>query len=194
MITPITIASGTLIAQVCLLVIMAIGTLLLDRPYSGLHYRSPLSLPPHSATILTMALSTLGALVFSTAFTGAWSPLVGAMAPGGLSDSWALLAVVVIDVAGLSFLVSATGGSQQSPFQAIYFVLPTLAIFLRQSPGRVLGTSALVALSFSLCMRSIPHLDERRYGGERTNRLAYWFVSLASMALGLYIGLATRPT
>ncbi len=191
MITPITIASGTLISQVFLLIIVALGATLLNGPGGSYFSRIPISMPSLPAVILAMALLSLGALLFSSGLTGTWSPLLGTMAPPGIPDGWALLWVILIDVGGLSFLVAGTGGSQQSPFQATYFLLPTLAIFLRQSTPRVLFTAALVAVSFSLCMRVLPD-DHPRQSVARTNRLSYWFVSLASMALGLYIGLATR--
>ena len=145
------------------------------------------------ALILGMTLFTLVPLLLSHGFAPAWRPLVGTLAPSAISDGWTMLIVLVVDILGLSVLVAATGGSQQSPFQAVYFLLPTLALFLRQSPTRVLVTATVVFVSFSVLMGPRHFHNGHGYGGDRHNAISYWFVSMASLAVAVYIGLATTP-
>ena len=187
----ITIASGTLLSQVLVLLILAVGTMFLSQPYGRLRERSRIPLPSHPALILAMTLFTLVPLLLSHGFAPSWQPLVGTLAPTSLSDGWAMLIVLAVDVLGLSVLVASTGGSQQSPFQAMYFLLPTLALFLRQPPTRVLVTTVFVAVSFSVLMSPQHYHSGHGYGGDRHNALSYWFVSMASLAVAVYIGLAT---
>ena len=189
----LTIASGTLLSQVLVLVILALGALLLSQPYGRLRERSRIPLPSHPALILGMTLFTLVPLLLSHGFAPAWRPLVGTLAPSAISDGWTMLIVLVVDILGLSVLVAATGGSQQSPFQAVYFLLPTLALFLRQSPTRVLVTATVVFVSFSVLMGPRHFHNGHGYGGDRHNAISYWFVSMASLAVAVYIGLATTP-
>ena len=189
----LTIASGTLLSQVFVLVILALGAALLSQPYGRLRERSRIPLPSHPALILGMTLFTLVPLLLSHGFAPAWRPLVGTLAPSAISDGSTMLIVLVVDVLGLSVLVAATGGSQQSPFQAVYFLLPTLALFLRQSPTRVLVTAAVVFASFSVLMGPRHFHNGHGYGGDRHNAVSYWFVSMASLAVAVYIGLATTP-
>lgn len=172
-----------------MLTIMLAGWLMVRRSDIDSRHTGRPTLSGHAALILTLALISLGLLGASDAFSSLWAPLL--QQPVGWLTSWstALLWVFLLDIAVLTILVFSSGGGQDSPFQPIYFLLPTLAIFLHEPAGRVITYLALVALSFSISMLKTLEVgrdEEVRWRG------AYWFVSLASFALATTIGLLTR--
>ena len=97
------------------------------------------------------------------------------------------MGVFILDIVVLTIFVIGTGGGKNSPFQPIYFLLPTLAIFLHAPVGRVVTYLVLVCVAFSISMLSDVDVNrDEEWPG------VYWFVSLASFILGTTIGLITR--
>lgn len=185
-----------MIAQVSMLGIMSIGAYLIrhtiDNPR---HTGRPRFLT--SPWILALALLSVGMLVTSDAFSGVWAPLLNYPVGSLMSWSTALFWVFILDIVVQTILVVGTGGGRDSPFQPIYFLLPTLAIFLHEPDGRVVTYLALVAVSFSISMAymspiSMVQAMEMDRDEEFRWRRAYWFVSLASFVLATSIGLMTR--
>ena len=189
---PVNLVGGAMVAQVSLLSIIFIGGLLVRRSDRVARLWDRPTLAGFAWLTLALALGTLGALGTTDAFSEVWSPLFGPenLAPF-LSWSQALLLTFVLDIVVISILVVRTGGGQNSPFQSLYFLIPTLAVFLREPTKQVLLYLVLVAISFSASMfvESYRERDE-----EARWRFAYWFVSIASFVLAAYIGLITRPS
>ena len=181
---PINVVGGALLAQVSLLAIMLCGGLLIARR------------DMKAWLILALALLSLGMLLTSDAFSSVWAPLLEHSMPGLVSWSSALLWTFILDIVVLTILVFGTGGGAESPFQPLYFLLPTLAIFLHEPTGRVVTYLILVSISFSTSMSEGIHrltISDYPDRAERGRwRVAYWFVSLASCALATSIGLMTR--
>jgi hypothetical protein len=99
------------------------------------------------------------------------------------------LIVFLLDVFCSALLVHLTGGSFKSPFTPVYFILPAMAFFLRESPRRVILYTFLISVFFGLgflAPRRRPEEDVSPVG-------AYAFVSLACLALSVVIGYLTRP-
>jgi len=186
----LTLAAGALVAQTCFLLILVVGLLLLETPHSQRLGQFPLRIPSGHTVLLSVAVLSLAVLALSDSIRASWGPLTGDLTPASVPDSTAMTFLFLADIVGVSLLVAGTGGSQSSPFQATFFLVPTLALFLREPLGRTVLYAAFAGLCFSLFMPS-------KYGSrdDRTpaNRLSYWFVSVASLALTVYIGLATRP-
>lgn len=186
---PVNVVGGAMIAQVSMLAIMFVGGLIVRRSDMDTHLTRRPSLSYHAWLILALALISVGILGTSDVFSAVWAPLLQRPVGWFTSASTALLWVFLLDIIVLTVLVFATGGGQDSPFQPIYFLLPTLAIFLREPSGRVVTYLVLVAASFSISMLQ-PHSVEEDEAYRW--RLAYWFVSLASLVLATSIGLMTR--
>lgn len=107
----------------------------------------------------------------------------------GLPDRTAIGIVFLINIAITTMLVADTGGSVDSPFQPIFFLIPTLALLLFESSLRVVTYFALVSVSFTfLLVHANPLHESQRRGAKK----AYGFVSIASLALAVLIGLLTR--
>lgn len=189
MITTTTLASGALIAQALVLGILGIAVLIL-RERSYFTYRDPNAHFPVVALVIVFL--TLGPLLLSEGLTALWRPLLGTFRPVTVAHHTATLIIFVVDILCIAYLVAHTGGSQNSPFQAMFFLMPTLAIFLREPVASLLTYVALVATSFSFLLVWLPALDYTPYSGAK-HRLAYWFVSLASCFVAVFIGYYTSP-
>lgn len=182
-ITTTSIIAAALIAQVSLLGIMAVVSSLVALGYRGRH--------GFPYVVLLLALGTLVPLMFTEGYSATWAPVLGASSGSALSRATSMLTVFLADIAAVHILVWRTGGSRQSPFQAIYFLIPTLALFLREPLRHVLLYLALVILSYSLLSASSEVFEYRNEVS--VHRFAYWFGTVACFVLATYIGYVTRP-
>ncbi len=103
----------------------------------------------------------------------------------GIEWQQAILGVWILDILLLAILVDFTGGSHSSPFTSLFFVFPTIALFLHESGWRLVLYTGLVALLFSVSFRKPAEPDP-------STMFSYWFVSVASFILTTAIGFVTR--
>ena len=193
-INPVNITGAALITQISLITIMFLGALILK-------LKSTASYIPHQFAwiILSFMLIGTGCLLFSDEFSTIWKPLFGDADLPVIKWSTALLIMFLTNIICVSILVSNTGGSRDSAFSPIYFILPALAIFLRESMGRIILYSVLVSIVFTWNLFRLssmfvwstytPQQDEEN----RNISIAYWMVSIACLILATFIGYITRP-
>ena len=190
--TPATIVAGTILAQVSLLAIMSIAGRLIRRDQTLVRWYK--ELPNYAGfgwTLLALTLVTLSTLVLSDGFAETWRPLFQSLSYSGIPWSLAVPVVFAADIVVLTVFVAQSGGSTRSPFQPLYFFLPTIALFLRESSGRVILYSVAVGLSFALLL-FVPPLGEGAADDEARHRLAYGLVSLLCLLATCFIGIFTR--
>ena len=186
-ITPGNITAAALIMQFSIAVIICIGAFVVTKtqPPSSI-YDDTEEMTTHPWMIIVFALITIGLLVLSDEFSNLWKPLFGSLPFSGIGWSKALLWVVLIDIVWITLMVGMTGGSRISPFTPLYFILPALGIFLRESFSRIALYTGLVAVFFSW---NLLHEEESRF----RPTFAYWIVSVLSFLLATLVGLFTRP-
>jgi hypothetical protein len=102
----------------------------------------------------------------------------------------------------VTILVFLTGGGSESVFSPIYFIVPALAIFLREPLGRVITYLIVVSLAFTITLLRVDITESRIAPSLRINRLddskgyadkiALWFVSISCFTFATYIGYITR--
>lgn len=186
---PITIITGSLLAQVLLGILMFVAANILyahgNRPGSrydfvgvGLH-----------GLILFLLLISVAILLSTKSLSAIWINLFRDSTFAGIDDQRATLVVFIVDIFITGLLILFTGGGISSPFQPIFFLIPTLALLLYESTERVLLYSALVTVSFIALSTVREHLHW--YEGVGTRR-AYGFVSVACLVLVVLIGVLTR--
>lgn len=176
------IIAAALVAQVSIILIMVVTSALIawgNRGGGGLSY-----------IVLILALFTLIALMFTRGYSAMWGPLLGTGGSVGLTRSASMLFVFLANIVAIHVLVVQTGGSRESPFSSIYFLMPTLALFLREPLIHVLLILALVIVSYSYLStyRRFPMYDP-----VGLHRFAYWLSAVACFVLATYIGYVTRP-
>jgi hypothetical protein len=191
-VSPVAVVGGAMIAQVSLIGIMLIGGLFIRRSdrVARLWNRSTLAI--FSWLILALAVTTLGILGTTDAFSSVWVPLFGeGNLPALFGWSSALRITIVLDILAVTVLVLGTGGAKNSPFQPLYFLIPTLAIFLREPKAWIATYVVLASLAFSVSLANRPVHQQDEQGRWL---VAYWFVTISSFVLAAYIGVVTRPS
>jgi hypothetical protein len=180
--------AAAFIAQIAIWVIVSVGASMLVFGDQG----TGAGCAPWA--ILICFLLTTVFLVFTNELSNLWRPLFPGTPFMGIPLGTALALMFVTDAILVMFLVAITGGSHPSPFTPIYFLLPVLAIFLRESPSKILFYTALVSVFFSINMvAGAQVIGPGGDDGDRRRRSVYWVVSIASFALATWIGLITRP-
>lgn len=139
--------------------------------------------------LLILLLATIGVLVFTSSMSNLWGGLFRGTTFTGLSNSLSLLVVFAVDIMVTTRIVYLTGGSVESPFQPLFFFIPTVALLLHESAWRVLAYSAVLSIAFIVLLNySAPAASEH----PRRTKQAYGFVSIAFLFLTVCVGLLTR--
>lgn len=186
---PATIVNGTLLAQFLLCLIMFIAAEMIRPPRSASTFLSGAYLSRgFSWEILSLLLISMAALIFSDVLSASWAELFKNTNFSGIKYRTAILVVFLADIIITTRLVDVTGGSVDSPFQPIFFLIPTLAILLSESSGRVIIYSLLVSIAFIALLYTRPTQN----GQAQRIRSSYGFVSVSCLALTVLIGLLTR--
>lgn len=139
--------------------------------------------------ILLLLLASVAVLLSTESLSAIWINLFKDTTFVGIPDKKATLFVFIIDILITSLLILLTGGGTSSPFQPIFFLIPTLALLLYESTPRVLLYSALV----TGCFIALSSAGDRIHWYEASGtRRAYGFVSVACLGLAVLIGVLTR--
>jgi hypothetical protein len=187
---PVSLATAFVLTQLLLLALVFLGAFLLKsgelRP--TVYQRMPaLNL---YGLVAGFTLLTLALLVFSEDMLSISRPVFGDLQFPSISKSHAFLIVFLADLFGAAILIRLTGGSLISPFSPILFVLPALAIFLREPPGRFLTYAGLTAYFFIQAGWGLTHSYIQN---NRMYRLTFYVVTLGCLAISTMVGYVTRP-
>jgi len=190
-VAPESIVAAALIMQFCLSTMMAIATVWIRRQEKSefRFYQDPPNIGRYAWIVLTAVLATIGLLLFSDEFSNTWRPLSSDITFSFITWRHALFGVFILDIGCTFILISLTGGSYRSPFTPIYFILPAMALFLREEPRRVILYSVGIGMMFVLGLN-----PTRRSPEEHVTPIgAYAFVSISCLALSVLVGYLTRP-
>ena len=187
---PATIITGALLSQVLLGILMFVAATIMRAHQSRTAmFRGEPIQSEYSWLILALLLVSVATLVLTHSMSSLWVGLFQSTTFSGVPDRTATLIVFLINIAITTILVAGTGGSVDSPFQPIFFLIPTLSLLLFESSFRVVIYAAIVSVCFTfLLVQAEPLHEAQRRGAKK----AYGFVSLASLAIAVLIGLLTR--
>ena len=192
--TALNLTTALLITQFILLVIVFAGVLILR---AGENSLSAFSDNPRPATrhfpsyLLGFALVTLACIAFSQDFVLLSRPVFGDLEFPSLTQPDAFLVVFTLNIFGAGILMQVTGGAKDSPFSAVLFALPALAIFLREPPGRFFTYTAFAVVLF-LAFQKPRGLGAAVIQNPR-HQAAFNVVTLGVLALSTLVGYVTRP-
>jgi len=174
--TAVSLRDAALRAQVVTGTVLFLASLMLRQRRSVSQWARYLPTYEHLAwIILAVTLATTGILAFVNPSS---------------QTHWAIAMLITFgaDLACLWILIATTGGSFNSPFRPVLFLLPSIAIFLQEPASRVLtylaGSLAIFTYTFKVPLPSMDARDRSRY------RVANSLVSIACLVLAVYIGLA----
>jgi hypothetical protein len=190
-VSPANITAAALVMQFCLSVIISIGAFWIRRKEAHVFrfYQDPPNIGRYAWILLLFALATIGLLIFSDQFNDLWRPLSGEVNFSVIRWHSAVLYVFLMDIFCVAILVQLTTGSYGSPFAPVYFILPAMAFFLRESPRRVFLYTALVTALFLIGFTAQKPRPEEAI----QQKGAYAFVSISCLILSVVIGFLTRP-
>jgi hypothetical protein len=195
---PLNITAAALLTQLLLLVGIFFGAAILKRgdvshKYRPLRVVEPLFTPlsPLPWLVGVLALVTLVPLSLSDDFTPLVEPMLGGLALPSIAAGTSRLVMFLTDILIIGLVVFLTGGSRQSPFTAIFFILPALAIFLREPSSHLVLYLLLVSTWFTVGMGRERLSDE--IVAERALVVSYWFVAIYCLALTTFVAYVTRP-
>ncbi|HEY9100425.1 MAG TPA: hypothetical protein VIN38_16285 [Thiobacillus sp.] len=191
---PIHVIAATLLIQLILMIILAIGLFLFVRGERLIDVAQPF----RAVSMFSLALLLLGAtlasfsfILLSNDFYKVWGALFPGVTFSTIEARTALSIVFVMDLALTAILMMVTGGSKHSPFSAVLFMIPALAIFLRESAGWFIAY-ALISASVFLVLLNMPARNPDSDSNPFYKK-AFAFISLACLALLMFIGYITRP-
>jgi hypothetical protein len=187
---PVNVAGATIVVQVCLLTIVTVATLVENE--TEIESRRDRKQRAYEPTVV-LAILTIIAVALSADFYQVWSPLMGDVQLPTFGRSGAFLFVFMLDIIATMMLITWTGGSRSSPFTSMLFLIPALAIFLREPPWKFLMYATIVGIYyFFTCV------DRERYkmplgwsadGSLQSHRV----VNIGCLALAMLTGYITRP-
>lgn len=190
--TSINLTNAFVVTQFFLLVITFVGIVVLHRGEMRLTRMLGTQRPASKLfyPVFGFALLTIGILVFTEDVLLFSKPVFGDLDFPSISRSTAFILVFFANLLGAAALILGTGGSKESPFGAVLFTLPALAIFLRETPGRFITYTIVAAILFLLVQKDI---TENTYKENTNYRSAFAWVTLLCLALSTLVGYATRP-
>jgi hypothetical protein len=197
-IQPATIAGASIVIQTCLLFI-AFGTLwLLSKSYTA----RAAAKNSYSALVAWL-LATLIVLLLGEDLYATWGPILGRISIPNVPRDYSFFAVFVLDIVFATVLILRTGGAKKSPFTSILFLLPSLAIFLREPVGRFLFYSLAVGFVYVVLLRKSlrtlhADFDRSEYDAptkadEAVDDKATVWANISCLTLATIIGYITQP-
>ena len=192
--TAAVLTTALFITQLFLVVIVSVGIAILrsgERAFSSYSNELGLATSHLSYFALLFLLITFGILAFSQEFVVLSGPAFGDVVFPSIGREKSFLIIFMLDVIGAAFLIALTGGSQLSPFSALLFSLPALAIFLRESPMRFFIYTVMAAIAFYILCGDQFYRECVEMNRKKTQ--AFKAVSLGCLALSTLIGYITRP-
>ena len=189
---PVNVAGATIVVQVCLLTIIALGIVLERNSESEIDKRRDLKERGYGLTVILAILSII-AVALSADYYPVWSPLLGDIRLPTLDRSNAFMLVFILDIGTAICLIQWTGGSRVSPFTSILFLIPALAIFLREPPVKFLTYAAIVGTYYYFTCKDQERFRMPMGWSEDGSLQSHRAVNLGCLALAMLTGYITRP-
>jgi len=189
------LAAAALFSQFIFLVILVVTSAIMARlqlPWVPFYRRDPRQ-SSYTVLLLLLTLSSFGAFFISDVFVELWQPLFGNADFPQISSSAAISTMLVLNLVSVFILVMNSGGARRSPFSAGIFLVPTLALFLREPVVWIVVYASLSAVCLTVLNRWLAMESYSEPDGGFRDRAAFWFMNLSCLILATWIGVLTRP-
>lgn len=178
--------------QVCLLTIISLGIALERNSESMIEKRRDVKERGYGLTVI-LAIFSIIAVALSADYYPVWSPLLGDIRLPTLDRSNAFMLVFILDIGAAICLIQWTGGARASPFTSILFLIPALAIFLREPPMKFLTYAAIVSVYYYFACKDQTRSNVPMGWSEDRSLQSHRVVNLGCLALAMLTGYITRP-
>lgn len=180
----VNLTAAALVTQFLYLVILWIGIALQPRSEHR-HVERHRAMWP---LLVTIAILSLAPIVFSRDMTALSQSVFGNVSLGLLDSQTSMQLMFLANISGTTTLVGLTGGARQSPFASSLLMIPALAIFLHETYFRVIGYVLLTSVGVLMTVGPAERPEHPDSG-----KIAFLFVTLATLALGTFTSWVTRP-
>ena len=173
--------------------ILAVGTVILSKGYNPNHSFREQTAPNPSSLLYLIVFSfiLIGPILATTPLAATWTPVYGASIEGVLSIHGTRLLTFLVDIFLVSIIIGKTGGWKASPFTALVFNIPAIAILLKDSAFNVTLYVVVIALAFGGFLAYSRHIG-RNLNERPEDDAALWVVTILSLVLTTAIGVFTR--
>ena len=194
-IKPINVAAALLIIQFFLCLIWVVGIITTRVQKVGTVDTDEFGKVTALVLVIATVLASVFICVLTRDFYPVWSPILGDLTLPTIAGHTGVLLIFMLDLVTASILMLSTGGAKDSAFTAILFLIPALAIFLRESPWRFFGYAFFAGIVYVL---SLTHkASVRRYKtievNSPSNHFAQGWVNVMCLLLTMITGYITRP-
>lgn len=155
---PTTLAGASVVIQTFLLFISFIALWLLSKSYSARKMAKE-----SYAFLVAWLLLTLVLILIGEDLYAVWGPILGPIVFPTIPRDYAFFAVFIVDIIFTTLLILRTGGTKRSPFTSVLFLLPSLAIFLREPVWRFLIYSTVVGFVYVVLLRKTFRTDDNEF-------------------------------
>jgi len=191
----LTVSGALVVFQFFIAFILSIGIAITSRGYNpehGIRIQSAKNPVVILFLILISTFITLGPILVTDSFAATWGPAYGATSHFGLGIGSVKLWVFVVDILMTSWIISKTGGWKFSPFPALPFNIPVIAILLGESGIRVGVYVCLISSIYGLSL----FIGRSHFAGVKAGRaeddVSLWVVTVLALTLTTLIGVLTR--
>lgn len=191
----LTVSGALVVFQFFIALILSIGVAITSRGYNPEHgiriqaAKNPVGI---LALILISTIITLGPILVTDSFAATWGPAYGATSHFGIGIDHVKLWVFVVDILMIAWIISKTGGWKSSPFQALPFNIPVIAILLGEGGFRVGAYVCLISAIYGLSLYvGRGHFVAAR-AGRAEDDISLWVVTVLALAMTTLIGVFTR--
>lgn len=186
---PASVAGAAILMQVFLLAIIFLGV-----GWYKEERHSERSIKAQAFALgLVLAIFTISILGISEDYYKIWGAMMGDLQLPTIGRSTAMMCVFIFDILTTFILIALTGGTRASPFTAVLFLIPSLAIFLRESPIKFLSYTVIVGLYYWLTCRASYSDSTRLSYGIDDGVAAHRIVNIGCLILATLTGYITRP-
>lgn len=186
------LAQGAILSQFFIIAILFVGGAIMRRKRSFGNWNRGIATNDQIGWwTLFLAILTIGSLLISDAISANWESLFHNLSYQGIAWRTALRLSFLADLVMLFWFVYWTGGSVDSPFQPLWFLVPTLALFLQEPTYWVVIYATLATLLFSVLVYTPRENNSDRPSPEK-ERAALCAVSAMCVIVSTFIGIYTR--
>lgn len=123
-------------------------------------------------------------LFFSNGFSVLFYDFTGKEIPN-IQNIYAILLTFIVNNFLIAYMALVTGGSRISPFSSLFFVLPTLGLFLRVPFWLISIYAVLVVLTYLILLPTRFYADGRDY--QKALQIATVIIRITCLALVMFV-------
>ena len=129
-------------------------------------------------------------LFFSEGFSASLQKFTSTGVPN-IADTYAIILTLLVDVFLVGYMVRLTGGGQISPFVGLFFVLPTIALFLKMPFNLIVIYAVMTVVVYLILLPKRFFADGRDH--EKALKIASVVIRITCLMLTMSVAYFRLP-